>query len=156
MAGDHLITDEESRRIVEAFLSTAQWAGDIVWGRAWIADQSGDVSTPSDLIYKSPEGDRESWQVAFRDPSGEVQQFDHEEVLKGLRAVVYGEVPDGPESLDVHLIRHWYSSPAEERRAAGLDATRSSYVCQRALYGQKVFPTEQDLALFGSFRTSNG
>lgn len=155
MPDEHVITDEETRRIAEAYLTSAPWLGGAVWGQTvigphveYLFDADGTIDPATELR----DDQRWSWTVTFTDPSGQEQRLDHEAVLEGLRGLVYGEVPEGPESISRWDLREWFTKPAAERRAEGLNSSHSSRVCQQALYGQKVFDTEDDIQLRNTLR----
>lgn len=156
MPDEHVITDEETRRIAEAYLTSSPWLGSAVWGQIVIgpnAEYLADFDGTFDAETKLGDDQRWSWTVTFSDPSGQEQRLNHETVLEGLRGLVYGEVPAGPEGVSRWEIRKWFTKPAEERRAAGLNSSNSSRVCQQALYGRKVFDTEDDIQLRNALRS---
>jgi hypothetical protein len=94
MTGEHLITDVETRKIVEGFLAASPWLGDTEWEQIVIGPQAEyladwDGNFPSDAQLR--EGQQWSWRVSFSDPGGTKKSLSHALVLQGLNRVVYGE-----------------------------------------------------------------
>jgi hypothetical protein len=149
-SGDsHLIGDDETRRIAEGFLAASPWLGNIQWGE--VPPDIFEAYTVAGAGTGAPGTERDvqpSWSVAFADPGGEEKELNHRTVLKGLRELVYGAPPDGPDNLRLLRIRQWFTEPAAERRRLKLDGSDCSRICQQALYEHQVFSTEDD-ALFG-------
>ncbi|MGA4992976.1 hypothetical protein [Nonomuraea bangladeshensis] len=164
-AGAHLITDEETRRIADTFLSSSPWHGDVTWDEIvvgpnaeWLCDEDGNFA-PS--AFLSPD-DRWSWRVTFVDPSGEARHLSHELILKGLREVIYGGKENtGLSFLETRRIMQWFTEPAAERRKLVLSSGDCLLICQYALYGRQIF-THDDHAsgekfdLFAEQRTPQG
>ncbi|MFF5924261.1 hypothetical protein ACFY8C_38980 [Streptomyces flavochromogenes] len=150
MGGEHLITDDETRNIAEGFLSTSPWLGDVTWdrdvigpGSAYLRDFNGIVQDDAEL----GEGERWSWTVTFSDPAGTSRSLSHEQVLEGLKRIVYGELPN-PELWQALSIRQWFTEPPKERTGLQLSVADRSMICQYALYEKTVFPTGRE-ELFG-------
>ncbi|MGW3520567.1 hypothetical protein [Streptomyces hydrogenans] len=150
MAGEHLITDDETRNIVEGFLSASPWLGDATWGRdalgpgsEYLRDFNGVVRDGAEL----GEGQRWSWTVTFSDPAGTQHSLTHERVLEGLKRIVYGEL-SGAASFPALRIRQWFTQPAQERTGLQLSMADRSMICQYALYEKALFSTDGE-ELFG-------
>jgi hypothetical protein len=146
---NHLITDDETRRIAEAFLEDSPWFGGVAWSQAVIgpgAEYRTDLAGEVDLTSPLGEGQSLSWVVTFVDPSGDEQRLDHESALRGIRELVYGE----DDWLKVGKIKQWFTEPTDERRTLKLGAKTSSQICQQALYGKKVFRSPSEAELFGT------
>jgi hypothetical protein len=150
--GSHLIGDDETRRIAESFLAASPWLGnvtrqDIVVGpdAKYLAEWDGTFNPEK---VQLGDGQRWSWSVTFTDPSGQEKTLSHETVLEGVRALVFGENPPGPDGVRLLRVRQWFTEPAAERRKLELSVGDSSRICQQALYGRQVFSTGE--GLFGS------
>ncbi|MET7534714.1 hypothetical protein [Streptomyces goshikiensis] len=151
MSGEHLITDDETRRIAEGFLAASPWLGDVEWGRTVIGPGAGYLKGfgpdfPEDVELR--EGQRWSWKVSFTDPSGEGKCLGHESVLEGLTRIVYGDHPN-PDGWRHMAIQQWFTEPSDSRQTLNLSAADQSQICQQALYGKTVFPTGEAEAMFG-------
>lgn len=147
MPETHLITDDETRQIAEAFLGDSPWLGGATWGQTVIgpnAEYRVGFDLEMDLTSPLSEGQSLSWTVTFVDPTGEEQRLDHPLVLKGIRELAYG---DG-DWLKVGAIKEWFASSAEARTARKLDAVASSRICQQALYGGMVLPSASEQAMY--------
>lgn len=151
MSGEHLITDDESRRIAEGFLAVSPWLGDVEWGRTAVGpspeyfDAWGDEMPDDKELADSQQW---SWTVSFTDPAGRLGTLDHERVLEGLTRLVYGE-HTGPEGWKALAIQQWFTEPAADRQGLALSTADQSLICQHALYAKTVFPTGDADALFG-------
>ena len=162
MGGDHLITDEETRRFAEDFLNASPWLGDIAWERIVIGPDAGyladfDGVFPEDAELR--EGQQWSWKVSFSDPAGTKVSLTHQTVLKGLGSIVYGS-HEGSEGFRYLSIQQWFTEPSNKRRELQLPAGSASLICQWALYGKIVFPTGEDspfgkLDMFSEQRTKS-
>ncbi|MFD3572249.1 hypothetical protein, partial [Streptomyces sp. NPDC058667] len=135
MAGEHLITDDETRNMAEGFLGASPWLGDVTWdrdvlgpGSAYLRDFNGIVRDDAEL----GEGQRWSWIVTFSDPAGTQQSLSHERVLEGLKRIVYGQLSN-PEEWQALHIRQWFAEPAKERSGLQLSVADCSMICQYAL-----------------------
>ncbi|MFH8886769.1 MULTISPECIES: hypothetical protein [Streptomyces] len=152
MSAEHLISDEETRRIAEGFLRVSPWLGDVEWVNDIVIGPDADYlagfdgKVPADAELR--EGQKWSWRVTFSDPAGTKKTLSHETVLKGLSEIVYGNHA-GAESYRYMRIRQWFTEPAEARRTINLSTSDDSSICQRALYGKIVFPTGETESLFG-------
>ncbi|MFJ5803685.1 hypothetical protein [Streptomyces decoyicus] len=142
MSGEHLISDEETRRFAEGFLSDSPWLGDHKWERIVIgpnaeyhADFNGVFPEDSELLT----GQQWSWRVSFSDPGGKRLSLDHATVLKGIDRIVYGEVK-GAEGFRYLHIQQWFTEPTPERQKLQLRTADHSLMCQRALYDKIIFP----------------
>jgi hypothetical protein len=152
--GTHLISDEETRRIAESFLTaSSSWLGSVTWqdivagpGAGYLAGWDGTFDPEK---IELGDGQRWSWSVTFTDPSGQQKTLEHETVLQGVRALVFGEDGSGGDGFRLLRIRQWFTEPAAERRKLDLGASDSSRVCQQALYGRQVFKTDDDRRAFG-------
>ena len=160
-AGSHLIGDEETRRIAESFLAaSASWLGSVTW-QDIVAGPSAEYKAGFNGTF-DPEtteldgGQRWSWSVTFTDPSGQQQTLSHETVLRGIRALVFGEDGPGADGVRRMKIRQWFTEPAAERRNLDLGAGDNSRICQQALYGRQVFRTDDDDRVFGKFDLFEG
>ncbi|MEU4359419.1 hypothetical protein [Streptomyces virginiae] len=151
MSGEHLITDDETRRIAEGFLSVSPWLGDIEWGRTVLGPNAGYLKGwgpdfPEDVELQ--EGQRWSWTVSFTDPVGDREGLSHTKVLEGLTRIVYGE-HSGPDGWTYLVIRQWFTEPSQGRQALTLSTTHQSLICQQALYNKIVFRTPDEEVMFG-------
>ncbi|MFJ2736064.1 hypothetical protein [Streptomyces sp. NPDC087317] len=151
MSGEHLISDDETRRVAEGFLAASPWLGDAEWERIVTGPNAGylagfDGVFPPDAELR--EGQKWSWQVSFSDPAGTKQTLSHEVVLKGLSHIVYGD-HTGSAGFRYMRIQQWFTEPAEARRTIQLSESDHSLICQCALYGKIVFPTGEAETLFG-------
>lgn len=144
----HLIGDDETRRIAEAFLDASPWLGNVT-RRDIVVGPGAEYLAWTDETF-NPEkielgdGQRWSWSVTFTDPSGQQKTLTHESVLDGVRALVFGEDGTGADVLRLLRIKQWFTELAVERRKLDLGASDSSRICQQALYGRQVFSTEDD------------
>ena len=151
----HLIGDEETRRIAESFLTaSSSWLGSVTWqdivagpGAEYQADVWDGTFDPEKI--ELGDGQRWSWSVTFTDPSDQQKTLSHETVLRGVRALVFGEDEPGADEFRLLRIRQWFTEPAAERRKLDLGASDSSRICQQALYGRQVFKTDDDRRAFG-------
>ncbi|MFF2618986.1 hypothetical protein [Kitasatospora sp. NPDC058046] len=151
MSGEHLISDEETRSIVEGFLSVSPWLGDVEWDRAVLGPHTEflvglDGKIPENATLSDDQ--RWSWTVSFSDPAGTQSTLNHEVVLEGLTRLVY----DKDSGSDVYLrlpVSQWFTEPTETRRSLRLSTSQQSLICQHALYGKTVFPTGEREKLFG-------
>lgn len=143
MTGQHLISEDETRRIAEDFLAAAPWFGDVTWGKTG-AGNGGRWAAPAwypeDEERNLGEDGRWSWSVKVVDPTGDEQDLNHAKVLEGVRGLIFGEVQEAPaDMLPVSKLKQWFTEPASKRQKLILDAALSSRICQQALYGRKVF-----------------
>lgn len=149
MTDDHLISEDETRRIAEAFLAGASWLGKPAWGKtgtgllgAWHAP--GWYPEDEERDFGGQEGSW-SWAVKTVDPSGKQQVLSHEKVLEGVRGLVFGEAENPLDQLAIRKLKQWFTEPATERQKLTLDDALSSRVCQQALFGRKVFPVGDEV-----------
>lgn len=151
MSGEHLISDAETRLFAVGFLAASPWLGDAEWKDVVIGPNAG-FHAGFDGVFRSDaelaEGQKWSWRVSFTDPAGEKKVLSHEEVLKGLARIVYGDHP-GSDGFRYMRVQQWFTEPTEARRGIKLSAPDHSSVCQLALYGKVVFPTGESEGLFG-------
>lgn len=75
-------------------------------------------------------------------PQREKEHLNHAKVLEGVRGLIFDDAPEvaTADSFSVSKLKQWFTEPAAERQKLALDAALSSRICQRALYGRKVFP----------------
>lgn len=132
--GQHLITDEETRRIAESFLAASRWLGEASWDEI-VVGPGADWPRPPDAPLQ--EGQSRSWRVQFTDPAGESRSLDHEVVLNGVRKLVYVESGDPLSSWPI--VQQWFVEPADERRRLELPVEACSLICETALYGRSTF-----------------
>lgn len=158
--GSHLISDDETRRIVEAFLSCSPWYGDTVWGGIVIGPGAEHLRV-FDGNYRVPgrlaAGQRWSWCVAFLDPGGDSRELHHELVLQGVRDLLYGDCRGEANAvLRAYTVREWFVTPAVKRRDLVLSDGDASRICQQALYGRQIFVTDDEADQAGTAVPSAG
>ncbi|RKT08147.1 hypothetical protein BX286_6229 [Streptomyces sp. 3211.6] len=142
MGSNHLISDDETRKIAEGFLADSVWLGDVTWAENVVigpnaAHHAGfDGQFPKDA--QLAEGQKWSWTVRFTDPAGVEKSLSHEVVLAGLTRIVYGD-HDSPDGWSHMGIRQWFTEPASERKRLTLSAADHSRICQKALYDKIVY-----------------
>lgn len=147
MGREHLISDDETRQVVEGFLKTAPWLGDVEWERIVIGPDAAyhlgfDGIFPQDVELS--EGQKWSWVVSFSDPAGTRKALSHETILEGLSRIVYGEA-EGADGFRYMRIQQWFTEPSDARRQLQLSAVEHSLICQRALYDKIVYTTGEEL-----------
>ncbi|MGW6883190.1 hypothetical protein ACWGEU_23355 [Streptomyces goshikiensis] len=144
---EHLIGDDETRKIAEGFLATSPWLGDVTWADNIIIGPNAEHHAGFDGEFPKEaqltDGQKWSWTATFTDPAGIEKSLSHETVLKGLTRIVYGDT-SSPEGWSYLGIRQWFTEPAQERTRLTLSAADHSRICQKGLYDKIVYEPKTD------------
>ncbi|WP_331743219.1 hypothetical protein OG239_43320 (plasmid) [Streptomyces sp. NBC_00868] len=139
---NHLISDDETRKIAEGFLATSSWLGNVTWADNTIIGPNADHQLGFDGKFPKEaqlaDGQKWSWTVTFTDPAGIEKALSHEIVLLGLTRIVYGDL-SSPDGWSYFGIRQWFTEPAHERTRLTLSAADHSRICQKGLYDKIVY-----------------
>ncbi|MFF4542176.1 hypothetical protein [Streptomyces aureus] len=154
MGSEHLITDEETKRCAERFLSSSPWLGNAEWKRIIIGPQAefhmgfGEEFPPDAELL---DGQSWSWRVDFSDPADTKMTLSHAVVLEGLHKIAYGD-HHGSDGWHYLGIKDWFTLPALQRKEQPLSEMDCSMICQWALHGRLVF----DVAARAMFKEQHG